>query len=148
MQLCQHEGTASVGLHPVARLHWDERGSDDHAVVAEIGELPVQAIAAWPGLIAELELTPIAPQLLGKLANMIGAVRNCAPVPHFAAPVALRKRHRNRRLMDIQPDKNGMLQLVCPPFLKLGASQSGATSKENAAGETTCPAKSNRDHGV
>jgi len=95
--------------------------------VAKFGELPVQAVAARTGLMADMKLTPIAPKLVGKLADMIGAVRKRAPVPHFAASLALRKRHRNRRLMDIQPDKHDIMQLVSPPFLRLGASQSGAT---------------------
>jgi hypothetical protein len=83
---------------------------------------------------ADMKLTPIAPKLVGKLADMIGPVRDCAPVPHFTAPFALRKRHRNRGLMDIQPDKHDILQLVSPPFLRLGASQSGATLKGERRG--------------
>jgi hypothetical protein len=55
-------------------------------------------------------------------------------VPHFAASIALSKRHRNRRLMDIQPDQHDILQLVSPPFLRLGASQSGATLKGERRG--------------
>jgi hypothetical protein len=118
---------APVGLYPVARLHRNARGRGDHAVVARFAELPVQAVAARSGLMADMKPAPIAPKLVGKLADMIGAVRDCAPVPHFTAPLALRKRHRNRGLMDIQPDKHDILQLVSPPFLRLGASQSGAT---------------------
>ena len=74
-----------------------------------------------------MKLTAIASQLVGKFANMIGVVWTRAPVPHYAASLALRKRHRNRRLMDIQPDKHDILRLVPPPFLRPGASQSGAT---------------------
>jgi hypothetical protein len=85
------------------------------------------ALTAWTSLIAEMKLPPIAPELVGKLAYMIGAVLDPAPMPHFAASTALRKRHRNRRLMDIQPDKHDILQLVSPPFLRLGTSKSGAT---------------------
>jgi hypothetical protein len=63
---------------------------------------------------ADMKPAPIAPKLVGKLADMIGAVRKRAPVPHFTAPLALRKRHRNRGLMDIQPDKHDILHLVSP----------------------------------
>jgi hypothetical protein len=63
---------------------------------------------------ADMKPAPIAPKLVGKLADMIGPVRDCAPVPHLAASIALSKRHRNRRLMDIQPDKHDILQLVSP----------------------------------
>ena len=75
VQLCQHESIAPVGLYPVARLHRIARGRNDHAVVAKFGELPVQAITAWTGLMADMKLTPIAPKLVGELADMIGAVR-------------------------------------------------------------------------
>ena len=79
---------ATVGLYPVARPYRNERGRNDHAVVAKLGELPVQAITAWTGLMAEMKLAPIAPELVSKLADMIGAVRDRAPVPHFAASLA------------------------------------------------------------
>nr|WP_022704797.1 hypothetical protein [Pseudorhodobacter ferrugineus] len=117
------------------RLYGNERGRDDHAVVAKLCELSVQAITAWTSLIAEMKLPPISPELVSKLANMISAVRDRAPVPHFAASLALGKRHRNRSLMDIQPDKHDILQLVSPPFLRLGASQSGATLEGECRGK-------------
>ncbi|OJF92803.1 hypothetical protein AX760_22215 [Pararhizobium antarcticum] len=74
-----------------------------------------------------MKQTPIVPELVGKLADMIGSVRDCAPMPHFADPVAWRNRQRNCRLVDIQPDKHDILHLVSAPFVRLGASQSGET---------------------
>ena len=50
VQLRQHMGIASVDLYPVARLHRNGRGRDDHAAVAEFSKLPMQAIAAGPSL--------------------------------------------------------------------------------------------------
>ena len=127
MEFRQHERIAAVGLHPLASLHRDERGGHDHAVMPEFGEMPVEAIAARTGLIAEVQQTPVGAQLIGKLADMICAVGDRAPVAHFAAASSMRDCHRNRRLVDIQPDKYGILHLVSPPFMRLGASPSGAT---------------------
>ena len=83
MELGQHEGIAAVGLHPVARLHRDERGGDDHAVMTHLDELPVDAVAAGTGLMAEVRRSPLAAQLLGQLlgqfADVIGAVGDPSP---------------------------------------------------------------------
>ena len=127
VQLCQHDPVAPVGLHPVAGLHRDERGRDDHTVVPEVGQLAMQAIAAGPGFIAEVQSAPVGAQLLGQLADMVGAVGERAPVADLTAPFSPCNGHRNRRLVDIQPDEHAILHLVSPPFLRLGASQSGAT---------------------
>ena len=43
----------AVGLHPISGLARDERGGDDSAIMAQMGELPVDPIAAGAGLIAE-----------------------------------------------------------------------------------------------
>ena len=80
MEFSQHEGIAPVGLHPVARLDRNERRRDDHAVMPEFGELPMQTIAARACLVAEMKLAPVAAKLLGEPADVIGAVRDRAPV--------------------------------------------------------------------
>src|SRR6478752_4481125 len=80
MEFSQHEGIAPVGLHPVARLDRNERRRDDHAVMPEFGELPMQTIAARACLVAEIKLAPVAAKLLGEPADVIGAVRDRAPV--------------------------------------------------------------------
>lgn len=134
MQFRQHERIAAVGLHPVAGLHRNERGGDNHAVMPEFGELPVKAIAAGAGFIAEVQQAPVGAQLLGKLADMIGAVGDRAPVAHFAASFSMRDCHRDCRPVDIQPDKYGILQLVFPPFMRLGTSPSGATLEGECRG--------------
>jgi len=88
------------------------RLKDPRSNVDVTHDLASLTIAARTSLIAEMKLTPIAPELVGKLADIIGAVRKRAPVPHFAESLVLRKRHRNRRLIDIQPGKHDILQLV------------------------------------
>lgn len=46
---------------------------------------------------------------------------------HFAPAFTLRDRDGDRRLVDIKPDECAILHVVPPPFLRLGASLSGAT---------------------
>lgn len=54
----QHHRVVPVGRHPVASLHRDKRRRDDHAVMPDLGQLPVQAIAARADFIAEMGPPP------------------------------------------------------------------------------------------
>jgi hypothetical protein len=57
---------------------------------------------------AYVKLTPPAPERLGKLADMIGAVQDRAPMSDLAPSSTSGNRYRNRRIMDIQPDDRGI----------------------------------------
>lgn len=126
MQLRQHHRVTTVSLHPVARLHRDQRRGNYDAVMPHLENLAMKAIAARTRLIAEMQPCPACRQPLRQLAHMIGAVRHRSPVADLPTTFALRDRHRNRRLVDIQPDERAILHLVSPPFLRLGARQPGA----------------------
>jgi hypothetical protein len=139
MEFGQRDGIAAVGLHPIACLHRDERGGEDHAVVTQLDELPVDAVAAGAGLIAEMRRSPLAAQLLGQFADAIGAVGDRAPVAHFTASFPTRDRDRDRRLVDIQPDEHGILHPVSPPFMRPGAGMSGATLEGECCGRGHLP---------
>jgi hypothetical protein len=91
MAFCQHEGIAAVGLCPVSGLYRNERRGDDHAIMPGISELPVKTIAAGAGLMADVQQASVAAQLRGKLADMVGAVRDRAPVANVAAPSPMRE---------------------------------------------------------
>uniref|UniRef100_A4WY29 Uncharacterized protein n=1 Tax=Cereibacter sphaeroides (strain ATCC 17025 / ATH 2.4.3) TaxID=349102 RepID=A4WY29_CERS5 len=81
----------------------------------------------WPQGPASLEPPSVAARLLGRPADVIGPVRDRAPVPDLAPAFSLRNSHRDRRLVDIQPDERAVLHAVSPPFSRLGTSPSGAT---------------------
>ena len=49
----QHQAVAPVGLDPVARFLRNQGWRDHLAIPAEVGELPVDAVSTWPGLVAE-----------------------------------------------------------------------------------------------
>ena len=87
----------------------------------------MQVIAARPCFIAETQWTTFNDQLLHQLADVIRAVRNCPRVTDLAAAFVLGDRHRDRCLVDIQPDERAILHLVFRPFMRLGARQPGAT---------------------
>jgi len=50
----QAGGVAFVVLLPLAAFAWDHRGGDDHAILPQLGEGAVDAIAARAGFVAEL----------------------------------------------------------------------------------------------
>jgi hypothetical protein len=115
----------------------------------KLDELPIETVAAGASLVAEVQQMLITTQFLGKLADMIGTVGDGAPVPYFAGSFSMRDCHRDRRLMDIKPNKYGILHLVSLLSMRLGVSPPDATPlRENAAGEATDPINSHRDHRV
>ena len=144
MEFRQHESIAAVGLHPVACLHRDERGGGDHAVMPDLGELPVEAIAAGAGLI--MQQSPVTAKLLGQFADMIGAVENrtqwrtspprspCAIATEIVA------------LWTSSPTNMVFCIWSLPPFMRLGASPSGATLEGECRGRGHRLGSSHRDH--
>lgn len=126
MRLGQHHCVAAVGLYTASDLRRDRRGRDHSAVVTHLDKLAVQATAAGPSLIAEVQFRRGWGKLLHQLADGVRAVRSRCQVPHLAPAHAMRNGDRNRCLADAHPDKRADLHTHSPPFLRLGASQSGA----------------------
>ena len=54
MQFGKHARITAIGLHTVARLHRNKRGSDNHAALPEVDKLTVKPIATRASLIAML----------------------------------------------------------------------------------------------
>jgi hypothetical protein len=71
VQLRKHHGVTTVGLHPIPRLHRDQRRGHHDTVMPHLDNLVMEAIAARPRLIAEMQPRPASPQLLDQLAQMI-----------------------------------------------------------------------------
>lgn len=120
MQFRRHHRAATVGLHPVTRLHRDQGRCHHDAVVSHLDGLAMETIAAGRRIITEV-------QPLHQFADMIGLVRHRRLVADLAAALALRNCNRDRRLADIQPDERAIPHVVSPPFLRLGTCQSDAT---------------------
>ena len=68
-------------------------------------------------------------------------------MPDLAASPSVRDGNRNRCPVDFEADIHGMLHLVSPPFMRLGAGPSGATLEGECRGRghRTSPC---RDHGI
>lgn len=130
VQLCQHKRIAAVRLNPIPRFDRNQRGRDHNTVMPHLDKVPVKTIAAGPSLIAEVKPSSACRQLLHQLTDLIWTVWHGYPVPNFIATRALGNANGYRCLMDVQPDKRAMFHPVSPPFLRIGASQSGATLEQ------------------
>lgn len=58
VQLGQHHSIPAVGLHPITRLHRDQGRRHHDAIVPQLDELTIEAIAAGTRLIAEMQPRP------------------------------------------------------------------------------------------
>src|SRR3989441_609817 len=94
-------GVPPVGLHPIARLRRDERGSDDITVDAEPRELPVEDVAAGAGFVTHPEV-PTGAELPDQLRDGLRAVGDDPQGADLAA--RFRHGHGNGFGVDIQPD--------------------------------------------
>ena len=94
---------APVGLDPLAGLAWDQRWCDYRASVPGRSQLPLNAVTARAGLVAEPQTTPAMSQLCSQHIQRSWGIRDLAILAHIASHACLGKRHRYRILVHIQP---------------------------------------------
>ena len=76
MQAGERLAIPAVGLHPISGLARDERGGDDSAIMAQMGQLPVDPIAAGAGLVTERQHLPAGTEFLDELHDCLGRIRD------------------------------------------------------------------------
>ena len=101
MQPGQHRRVAPVGLHPIARLLRDQRGSYHRAVMAEPAQQPVKAISAGTCLIAKMQSFAAPAQPLRQPNQKVGAVLDHTVISDLAASPLVGDRNRYRRFVHI-----------------------------------------------
>src|SRR5271166_1089557 len=95
MQPCQTGGVAPVGLDPVARPLWDQRGGDHHAFMPGRRQLPLDAVAARSRFVAKPELYSVSAELAHQTIQRPRRVGDPAMFPDLTAQTALGHRHDN-----------------------------------------------------
>src|SRR6266852_1725497 len=95
-----------VRLHPIARLHRNQRGRHHCALHPQLRQLPVQYVASRTGFIAGPQLLHRT-KLLHQLADRLFPVGDCSQAAYLA--VLLGYRDGNRLGMDIQSQKSYLL---------------------------------------
>jgi hypothetical protein len=100
-----HRVTA-VGLHPLAGLPWDERWCHHRAGLTQVGDEPMQMVAGWSGLVAEVRTTMLGCNAPDQAAHALVRRLDFADVAHFPTAPTIRDRNRVAHLCDIDPDEN------------------------------------------
>src|SRR6516164_3905526 len=104
IQSRQADRIPPIGLHPLAGSLWDQRGRDHDAVVLAGRQLTLNAVAAWPCLVAEPQLHPLTAALARQAIQGTRRVRNAAVLPDLAAGTTLGHRDDDALLVNIKSD--------------------------------------------
>jgi hypothetical protein len=109
VQARQGHGVAPIGLDPVARAGRGERGGHHRALVAELGDLPVDGVAAGTGLVAEPQPL-VALRVLGDQAlDGVELVDDRAGEADLAVTAPFGERHGDLLFVYIETDEKRIL---------------------------------------
>src|SRR5215831_3569649 len=93
VQLGQHQGVSTIGLHWVSSLHRDQLRRHDDAVMPTAGQQAVQPVSAGASLVAEADpAVLIIAQPSRQLTQNLGPVLKNAELADLAASAALGNR--------------------------------------------------------
>src|SRR4029077_10118342 len=128
VQFGKIDRTPPVGLDPLAWLSRDQRWRDDGALVPRYGELSLNAVAAWSGLITEPQFSSRRSQLHGQRFQGSRCVGDLPMLAHFSPQARFGQRDRDRVLVHVKADICDRLRhdpsLLC---MRLGTGPSGTT---------------------
>ncbi len=104
MQPCQAGSIPPVGLDPVARSPGDQRGGNHDAFVPDCRYLTLNAITAWPRLVAKPQAHAVAAELAQQTAQRRRRVGEPAVLPDLAAQTGRRRRDGDPFLVNLKPN--------------------------------------------
>ena len=111
----EREAVAAIGLHPIPAPLRGHRRTDDDALLAVLGQMSVDAEAARPGFVHEVQRSIRGSQRSYHFVERLEIARDHAVVADFALALAVRDRHVNRFLVDIQPHEHATVLHDRPP---------------------------------
>src|SRR4051812_13471271 len=128
MQSGQRERIPTIGLDALARPFRDQRGSDDGAVMPEIRDLPLQAIAGRPGLITEQQPAVLPASFVTSRRTAPGV---CSMSPRNRTSPWRPSSAKATEIFNLEasrPTKTALSWCMARPLcVRLGAGPSGAT---------------------
>ncbi len=127
VQLGEVDRIPPVGLDAVTGLARDQRRSDDDTSMPALGQLPLNAVAARPGLITEPQFAPAATELCRQRLQRSRCVRDLPMLAHFPPVAHFGNRDRDRILVHIQADVGDKLFQDPSPMHEARHRPSGAT---------------------
>src|SRR4029079_12226263 len=108
--LRQTERVAPVGLHPVARLLWDQRRRNHNALMTQALDLPIEPIPSRTRLVAERQPLISGGKLLHQLGCRYSGIVDLAAKPHLTRTSGVRDRDCIAQLRRIKSDESfGMM---------------------------------------
>ena len=121
MQPRQRHAVPPIGLHTIAAAFGHHRRTYDDARLAAVGQIAVDAEAAGARLVHEMQPTIRRPQRAHDLVERFEIARDHPIMAHFAVAVALRDRHVDRFLVDIEAHGHATVLHDLPPRVWHGA---------------------------
>jgi hypothetical protein len=91
--------------------------------MAKAGELAMNAVTAWSGLITKCQRLARTPETIAKLTDRARIIGNLAMVFHRSGAAALRHRDRNPLFVNVQANKSGMFHVARLLCMRLCAGQ-------------------------
>ncbi|AKH99663.1 hypothetical protein IMCC20628_00945 [Hoeflea sp. IMCC20628] len=109
MQLRQIDGIPAVGLDPIPGFAGDQRRSDHHAVVPRSGQLPLNDIATWTGLITEPQRRSRPGEFAPKTLQSRRRILDLSVFANFSTFAPVNQSDRNRLFVNVQTNVDDML---------------------------------------
>ena len=109
VQLGEIDCVPPVSLDPVTGLAGDQRWSDYNASMSARSQLPLDSVAAGPGLVTEPQVAATASQFCSRHLQRSRRVSDLSVLAHFPSLAGRGKRDRNRILVNIKADVDDKL---------------------------------------
>jgi hypothetical protein len=104
VQACQFDRVAFIVLDPIAALLRQQRGRGDQALDAQLRQAAGNPKAAWSGLVADTQVTPLAFELRQQPLEYVEIVADRPIRAHFPITFRFSERYGDRILVDIKTD--------------------------------------------
>src|SRR5207244_4410673 len=105
-QSCKIDGIAPVGLHLVAGLLGNQRRRDDLTAEPLAGQVAMQPVTAWAGLVREHEVRRLRLQTPNQFIEIRLSGPDGPDEHGRIGALALRVGHRDRIFVDVETDEN------------------------------------------
>src|SRR6267378_3163085 len=115
MQPREHLAVTAIGFHAIPTALRNHRRADHDAVFTAAGEMPIDPEPARAGFVDEMQRPARRAQRPYDLVERLEVARDHAVVADFALAFAIRDRHLNRFLVDIQPYEHATVPHDLPP---------------------------------
>jgi hypothetical protein len=116
VQPAEVDRVSSVSLDPLARLARDQRWGNHGTVVSHSSKLPLNALAAWSGLITKPQFSSRMRKLHGQSLQGSRRIGDLPMLAHFSPQARFSQRDRYRILVHVKADIGDRLRHDPSPY--------------------------------